>query len=66
MHIFPALTGKLRRDVNNDLYKEVLRDWDFPCIHRTVDSESGCLEANASEWFIVWHFIVMQTVVRIK
>ena len=44
MHIFPALIGKLRRDVTD--YKEVLRDWDFPFIHRTVDSDSGCLEAN--------------------
>ena len=44
IHIFPALIGKLRRDVNDD--KEVLRDWDFPFIYRTVDSDSGCLEAN--------------------
>ena len=42
MHIFPALIGKLRRDVTDD--KEVLRD--FPFIHRTVDSDSGCLEAS--------------------
>ena len=34
MHIFPALIGKLRRD------------WDFPFIHRTVDSDSGCLEVS--------------------
>ena len=36
MHIFPALIRKLRRDVTDD--KEVLQDWDFPFIHRTVDS----------------------------
>ena len=45
MHIFPALIGKLRRDVTDD-DKEVLRDWNFPFIHRTVDSDSGCLEAS--------------------
>ena len=44
MHIFPALIGQLRRDVTDD--KEVLRDWDFPLINRTVDSNSGCLEAS--------------------
>ena len=44
MHIFPALIGKLRRDVIDD--KEVLRDWDFRFIHSTVDSDSGCLEAS--------------------
>ena len=44
MHIFTALIGKLRRDVTNDM--EVLRHWDFPFIHRTVDSDSGCLEAR--------------------
>ena len=44
MHIFPALISKLRRDVNDD--KEVLRDWGFPFIHRTVDSNSGCLDAS--------------------
>ena len=44
MHMFPALVGKLRRDVTDD--KEMLRDWDFPSIHRTVDSDSGCLEAG--------------------
>ena len=37
MHISPALTDKLRRDVTGD--KEVLRDWDFPFIQR-------CLEAS--------------------
>ena len=42
--MFHAPTGKLRRDVNHD--KEVLRDWNFPFIHRTVDSDTGCLEAN--------------------
>ena len=44
MHIFPVLIGKLRHNVNDD--KEVLRDWDFPFIYLTIDSESGCLEAN--------------------
>ena len=44
MHIFLALIGKLRRDVTDD--KEVLRDWDFPFIYRTVDSDSGCLEVS--------------------
>ena len=44
MHSFPALTGKLRHDVTDD--KEVLRDWDFPFIHCTVDSDSRCLEAS--------------------
>ena len=44
MHIFPALIGKLRRDVTND--KEVLLDRDFPFIHRTVDNDTGCLEAS--------------------
>ena len=44
MHIFPVIINKLRRDVTDD--KEVLRDWDFPFIHRTVDSNSGCLEAS--------------------
>ena len=44
MHIFPALISNLQCDVTYD--KEVLRDWDFPFIHRTVDSDNGCLEAN--------------------
>ena len=44
MHIFPALIGKLRRDVTGD--KEMLRDGDFPFTHRTVDSNSGCLEPS--------------------
>ena len=44
MHIFPTLIGKLQCDVTDD--KEVLQDWDFPFIHRTVDSDSGCLEAS--------------------
>ena len=26
--------------------EKVLRDWDFPFIHRTVDNNSGCLEAS--------------------
>ena len=26
--------------------KEVLRDWDFPFIHRSVDSDSSCLEGT--------------------
>ena len=43
MHIFPVLIGKLRCDITAD--KEVLRDWDFPFIHRTVDSDSDCSEA---------------------
>ena len=38
------LISKLRSDVNDD--KEVLRDWDFQFIHRTVDSDSGCLQAS--------------------
>ena len=42
MRIFPVLIGKLRRDVTDD--KEVLQNWDFPFVHRTVDS--GCLETN--------------------
>ena len=33
-------------DVNVTDDKEVPRDWDFPFIHRTVDSDGGCLEAN--------------------
>ena len=44
MHIFSALIGKLCCDVNDD--KEVLQYWDFPFIHLTVDSDSGCLEAS--------------------
>ena len=44
MHIFPVLIGKLQRDVTDD--KAVLRDWDFPFIHRTVESDSGCLKAS--------------------
>ena len=44
MNIFPVIIGKLRRDVTDD--KEVLRDWDFAFIHRTVYSDSGCLEAK--------------------
>ena len=44
MHMFPALVGKLRCDVTDD--KEMLRDWDFPSIYRTVDSDSGHLEAG--------------------
>ena len=38
------LIGKLQRDVTDD--KAVLRDWDFPFIYRTVDSDSGCLETS--------------------
>ena len=53
---FPAIIGKLRRDVTDD--KEVLRGWNFPFIRRTVDSDSG--------WFSERHSFVMQTVVRIK
>ena len=44
MHMFSAFIGKLQRDVTDD--NEVLRDWDFPFIHRTVDSDSGCLEVR--------------------
>ena len=44
MHISPTIIGKLQRDIIDD--KEVLQDWDFPSIHRTVDSDSGCLEAR--------------------
>ena len=44
MHIFPALIDKLPRDVTYD--KDALEDWDFPFIHRTIDSDSGCLEAS--------------------
>ena len=34
----------LRHDVNDA--KEVLQNWDFPFIYRTVDSNSGCLETG--------------------
>ena len=34
----------LRRDVTDD--NEVSRNWDFPFIHRAIDSDSGCLEAS--------------------
>ena len=34
MYVFSALIGKRRRDVTGD--RKVLRDWDFPFIHRTV------------------------------
>ena len=44
MHTFPSIIGKLRRDVTDDL--EVLRHGDCPLIHRTVDSDSSCLEAS--------------------
>ena len=44
MYIFPAVIGKLRRDVTD--IKEVLRNWDFPFNQGTVDSDSGCLEAS--------------------
>ena len=44
MHIFPMLINKLRRDITDD--KEVLRDWDFPLIYHTVDSDSNCLEVS--------------------
>ena len=50
MHIFPAIFGKLRRDVNDD--KEVLQDRDFPFIHHTVDSDSGCLEEGVRMFFV--------------
>ena len=63
MHIFSVRIGQLQRDVTDD--KEVLRDWDFPVIHRTVHSNSGCLEVSVNG-FIVQHLLVMQTVVRIK
>ena len=53
MNIFSAIIGKLQREVTDD--KEVLRDCDFPFIHRTFDSDNGC--------FIVQHLIVIQTVV---
>ena len=46
MHIFSAI---IDNDVPDD--REVLRDWDFPCfpsIHRTVDSQSGCLETSVT------------------
>ena len=46
MHIFPVIISKLRHDVTND--KQVLRSWDFPFIHHTVDSDGGCLEANVT------------------
>ena len=38
MHIF----SRAYQQVDD---KEVLQDWDFPFIHHTVDSDSGCLEA---------------------
>ena len=44
MHIFPAIICNLRRDITDD--KEVLRDWDFPLIHHTIDRDSSCLEVN--------------------
>ena len=46
MHIFPVMINKLRLDIIDA--KEVLRDWDFPFIHLTVDSDSSssCLEAK--------------------
>ena len=43
-HSKNALIRKLRFDVND--VKEVLRDWDFPFIHLTDNSHSGCLEAS--------------------
>ena len=51
MHIFPVLIGKLRRDVTDD--KEVLRNMDFPFIHRTVDSDSSCLEVSIRRVYFV-------------
>ena len=44
MHILPAIIGKFRYDVTDDM--PVLRGWDFPFIHRTVDSDSCGLEAS--------------------
>ena len=38
------LIGNLQRDVTDD--KAVLRDWDFPLIHLTAESDSGCLETS--------------------
>ena len=61
MHIFTTIIGKLQCDVTDD--KEVLRDRDFPFIHRTVDSDSGCLEASVR---MVYCSVVIQTVVRIE
>ena len=43
MHIFPAIISKLQHDVT---LERVLQDWDFQMIHRTIDSNSGCLEAS--------------------
>ena len=39
---FPCLSASF--DVNDN--KEVLRDWDFPFIHRNIDNDRGCLEAS--------------------
>ena len=44
MHIFPVHMCNLRCDINDD--KEVVRDWDFPFIQHTIDSDSSCLEAS--------------------
>ena len=63
MHIFSMLIGKLQFDDNDD--KEVLRDWDFPFIHCTIDINRVCLEVSV-RMVVVRHFIVMKTVVRIK
>ena len=62
MHIFSTLIDKLRRDVIDD--KEVQRDVDFPFIHRTVDSDSGCLEASAR--MVYCAAFLVQTVVKSK
>ena len=43
MHIFPALIGFDVTSMHDD---KVLRNWDFPFIHCTVDGDLGCLEAS--------------------
>ena len=64
MYTLSALIGKLRRDVTDD-DKEVLGDWNFPFIHRTVDCDSGCLEASIIMVYCA-AFSCHETVVRIK
>ena len=44
MLIFPVIVSKLRLDITDD--KEVIRDWDFPFIHCTINSDSSCLETS--------------------
>ena len=46
MHIFPAVIGKLRRDITDD--KEVQQDWDFPFIYCTINSVFLAFGCNAN------------------